>query len=442
MISYTNEPFWFIPFCLQPRQFGGTFKGIGTVLSPRYPRSPMPLTDIQVRKAKPGSKPVRMFDERGLYLEVRPAGGKWWRFKYRFAGKEKLLALGTYPDVSLKEAAEKRDAARKLLAAGVDPSQARKAEKALQDATARHTLEIVARAWLAHRASAWTPGTQKTIRASLENDVFPILGDRPVADVTPADLREAVKRIEARGAGETASRVFQRLQSVFRYAVAHELVAVDPTYPLKPSEIFRPRKVTHRAAIAERDAPAFLRKLGAYEGDESTKAALMLLILTAVRPGEVRGAAWAEFDLSGAVWSIPAERMKMRAEHLVPLSRQALALITKLRSTAADSLVFPSPFYPGRPLSDGTLNSALSRLGYKGLATAHGFRSLFSTCANEAGWNRDVIEKQLAHEERNPSRQAYNRAQYLEERARMMQWWADTLEAMREGGRAMPIKVV
>lgn len=398
----------------------------------------MALNDTQIRKACSGAKPIRMFDGGGLYLEVRPAGGKWWRFKFRFGGKEKLLALGTYPEVTLKGARDKRDAARKQLADGVDPTQARKADRAAQNARALNTLEAVARAWLDHRASAWVVRTRKRILESLANNVFPTLGERAISDITPADIRGAVQRIEARGAGETATRVFQRLQSVFRYAVAHELVETDPTYSLKPAEILKPRRVTHRASVSEREAPAFLRKLDAYDGGDATRAALLLLILTATRPGEVRGAAWSEFDLDGAVWTIPAARMKMKAEHLVPLSRQALALVKQLRQVAVGELVFPSPFYPGKPLSDGTLNSAIARMGYKGLATAHGMRTLFSTCANEAGWNRDVIEKSLAHEERNPVRGAYNRAEYFEERVKLMQWWSDRVDAMRKGADIIP----
>lgn len=394
----------------------------------------MPLSDLQVRTAKPAEKPFKLFDGEGLYVDVRPEGSKLWRLKYRFGGVEKLLALGKYPTTTLKSARAGRAAAKELLAAGVDPSAARKAEKAAKVAESLSTVQTVGRAWLAHRAPAWTPGTLGAIRASLENDVFPRIGERPIVEVTPADIRAVVKAIELRGASETARRVFQRLQSVFRYAVAHELVKVDPTYPLKPAEIFKPMKVKHRASIAERDAPTFLRKLDAYAGDPTTRAALHLLILTATRPGELRGARWEEVDEAAAAWRIPGVRMKMGAEHVVPLSRQALVLLAERRAAAGAApagLIFPSTFYPDRPLSDGTLNSALARLGYKGMATAHGFRTLFSTCANEAGWNRDHIEKQLAHEERNEVRGAYNRAQWLGERAKMMQWWADRVDAMR-----------
>lgn len=401
----------------------------------------MPLTEIAIRKAKPADKPVRLFDGGGLYLEVAPNGGRWWRLKFRHSGKEKRLSLGTYPTTSLKEARERREEARKQLAAGVDPSEARKAAKAAKRHEALNTLEAVARAWLDHRADAWIDKTRAVILASLENDVFPIIGVRPISDVQPADIRDLVKGIEARGASETAGRVFQRLRSVFRYAIAHDLVATDPTYPLKPAEIFKPRKVTHRAALSERDVPVFLQRLMAYEGDPTTAAALALLMLTAVRPGELRGARWDEIDTTRSLWRVPAERMKMKTEHTVPLSTQALSVLEGIRPlSGSGALVFPSPFYPGKPLSDGTLNSALARMGYKGIATAHGFRTLFSTCANEGGWNRDYIEKQLAHEDRDDVRGAYNRAQWISERTKMMQWWADRIDALRKGADVIQIR--
>jgi len=401
----------------------------------------MALTDTAIRKTTPGPKPQRLFDGGGLYLEVRPSGGRWWRLKYRFRGSEKLLSMGTYPDTGLKEARQRREAARKLLAEGTDPSLARKADKAVKAAAAVQTVEAVASAWLAHRADAWAVRTRAVIRASLENDVFPKIGARPVAEVQPGEIRVLVQAIEKRGAGESAGRVFQRLRSIFRYAVAHELVTTDPTYPLKPAEIFKPRKVTHRAALSERDVPMFLQRLATYEGDPTTAAALMLLMLTAVRPGELRGAQWDEIDLENGLWRVPASRMKMKTEHTVPLSTQALAALKALQPLSGrGALVFPSPFYPGKPLSDGTLNSALARMGYKGIATAHGFRTLFSTSANEAGWNRDHIEKQLAHEDRDDVRGSYNRAQWLKERTKLMQWWADRIDQLRKGADVVPFK--
>jgi len=401
----------------------------------------MPLTDTAIRKAKPGDKAIRMFDERGLYLEIAPGGGKWWRFKFRFDGKEKLLSMGTFPDISLKEARQRRDEARKLIAEGSDPSAQRKAVRHARKVATLNTVEATARAWLEHRGSAWVERTRTIALASLENDVFPVIGDRPINDIQPADIRKLVQGIEARGAGETAGRVFQRLKAIFRYAITHDLIGTDPTYPLKPAEIFKPRKVQHRAALSERDMPIFLQRLAAYEGDPTTSAALTLLMLTALRPGELRGARWDEIDIDRALWRVPAARMKMKTEHTVPLSKQAIDVIESMRPISGrGALVLPSPFYPGKPLSDGTLNSALARMGYKGLATAHGFRTLFSTCANEAGWNSDHIEKQLAHEDRDDVRGAYNRAQWLDERTKMMQWWADRIDQLRNGADVIPFK--
>ena len=401
----------------------------------------MALSDTEIRKIKPAEKRQRLFDGGGLYLEVAPTGGKLWRLKFRFDGKEKLLSLGSYPDTGLKEARKRRGEARQLLAEGTDPSAQRKALRQARKLATLNTVESLARAWLDHRADAWVERTRTIILASLENDVFPVIGERPIADVQPADIRNLVQAIEARGAGETAGRVFQRLRSIFRFAIAHDVIVTDPTYPLKPAEIFKPRKAQHRAALSERDVPTFLHRLAAYEGDLTTAAALSLLMLTAVRPGELRGARWDEIDTERALWRIPAERMKMKAEHTVPLSTQAIEALEAMRPISGrGALVLPSPFYPGKPLSDGTLNSALARMGYKGIATAHGFRTLFSTCANEAGWNRDYIEKQLAHEDRDDVRGAYNRAQWLAEREKMMQWWADRIDVLRKGADVIPFK--
>lgn len=401
----------------------------------------MALTDTAIKRAKPQEKAKRLYDSLGLYLEVSPAGGKWWRFKYRFDGKEKLLSLGTYPEVSLAEAREKRDGARKQVAAGVDPSAARKANKAARAAAVANRFEAVARQWLKHRGPKWAQHTADLIEASFENHVFPKLGRTPIADIKPADVRNVVKAVEATGASETAGRVFQRIRAVFRYAIQHELLNVDPTYSLRSDEILKGHRVKHRPALSQAEAPAFLRMLDNYEGDPSTKNALLLLMLTAVRPGELRGARWDEFDIERALWRIRAERMKMKTEHLVPLSSQALAVLATMKPlTGGDELVFPSPFYPGKPLSENTLNSALARMGYKGTATAHGMRTLFSTIANEHGFAPDAIEKQLAHEERDDVRAAYNRAMHLPARAKLMQWYADHLDKLRDGAEVIPFK--
>lgn len=399
----------------------------------------MPLTDAKLRTL---TTPGKHFDGGGLYLELTQAGGRYWRLKYRHEGKEKRLAFGVYPAVSLKDARDQADQARKALAAGDDPSQVRKASKAKATHEAANTLEAVAEAWLQHQSTRWTGVTATRIRASLQSDVFPALGARPLASIRPGEVMAVVKKIEARGAGDQAGRVLQRIKSVFRWAVTHERIESNPMLDLVPSEILKPRQVQHRAALSDRDLPEFLAKLDAYEGDPHTVHALRLLMLTATRPGEVRGARWAEFDLAAALWVIPAERMKMRTEHRVPLSRQALEVLHAMQPLSGSrDLVFPSPFYPSKPLSENTFNSAMARMGYKNAATAHGFRALFSTVANESGANPDVIERQLAHKERNGVRAAYHRSTYLKDRVALMQWWADYLDSKRlPNVVAMPIK--
>lgn len=391
----------------------------------------MKLTDAKLRTL---TDPGKHFDGGGLYLEVTAAGGRYWRLKYRHGGKEKRLALGVYPDVTLAEARKGRERAREELASGNDPGELRKAAKVKATHEAVNTLQAVAEAWMQHQAQRWDPVTAERIRASLAADVFTALGARPLVSIRPGEVMAVVKKIEARGAGDQASRVLQRIKAVYRWAVIHERIESNPMLDLVPSEILKPRQVHHRAALSDRDLPEFLGKLAAYEGDPHTINALRLLMLTATRPGEVRGARWAEFDLDAALWIIPAERMKMRTEHRVPMSRQALeVLLTMQGLSGARDLVFPSPFYPSKPLSENTFNSALARMGFKNAATAHGFRALFSTVANETGWNPDVIERQLAHKERNGVRAAYHRSTYMQERERLMQWWADYLDGRKAG---------
>ena len=391
----------------------------------------MKLTDALLRNL---TDPGKHFDGGGLYLELTPAGGKYWRMKYRHGGKEKRLAFGVYPAVTLKAARDRAAEARKVLEAGDDPGLLRKAEKAKAVHESINTLETVCRDWHKHQAARWEPETAGRVLASLATDIFPALGARPLASIKPGEIMAAVKKIEARGAADQAGRVLQRVKSVFRWAVTHERIESNPMLDLVPSEILKPREVQHRAALADRDLPEFLGKLAAYDGDVHTVQALRLLVLTATRPGETRGARWAEFDLDAALWTIPAERMKMRAEHRVPLSRQALDVLRTMQPLSGGrELVFPSPVYPSKPLSENTFNSALARMGYKNTATAHGFRALFSTVANECGWNPDVIERQLAHKEQNEIRAAYHRSTYMKDREKLIQWWADYLDGRKAG---------
>ena len=391
----------------------------------------MKLTDAQVRNL---TAPGKHSDGGGLYLELTKAGGRYWRMKYRFGGKEKRLAFGVYPGVGLKAARELASAAHKRLKGGGDPGELRKAEKTKAMHESVNTLEAVARDWLAHQAARWDLETAGRIRASLEADIFKPLGARPISSIKPGEIMAAVKKIEARGASDQAGRVLQRVKAVYRWAVTHERIDANPMLDLVPSEILKPREVQHRAAMDDKELPVFLPKLAAYEGDAHTLHALRLLILTATRPGETRGARWAEFDLDAALWVIPAERMKMRTEHRVPLSRQALEVLRTMNTLSGGrELVFPSPVYPSKSLSENTFNSALARMGYKNTATAHGFRALFSTVANECGWNPDVIERQLAHKEQNEIRAAYHRSAYLADRVKLMQWWADYLDGRMAG---------
>ncbi len=395
----------------------------------------MKLNDAKLRTL---TTPGKHFDGGGLYLEVTAAGGRYWRLKYRHAGKEKRLAFGVYPEVSLKTARERRDEARRMLDAGQDPSAERKAAKVQAETEARNTFRAVAEDWLKHQGAKWAPVTLERIESVFKADVYPLIGARPMAQMKPREVADAIKRIEARGAGETAARTLQRVRAVFRFALVHERIESNPMLDLRPGELLKPRQVAHRAALDDKDLPAFLAALDTYEGDPTTKAALRFLMLTAVRPGELRGARWSEIDTEAAVWSIPAERMKMKTPHTVPLSRQALEVIESMRPiSGGDELVFPSPFYPGKSLSENTLNGVLRRLGFA--ATAHGMRALFSTVANECGHNADVIERQLSHQERNQVRAAYHRAAYLDERARLMQWWADYLDG-RKGGTVLKLR--
>lgn len=391
----------------------------------------MKLTDAQLRNL---TEPGKHADGNGLYLELTKAGGRYWRMKYRFGGKEKRMAFGVYPAVSLKQARDLTNEARKVLADGGDPGELRRSEKVKVAHEAVNTLEAVSRDWLTHQAARWGAKTTQRILASLDADIFKPLGARPLVSVKPGEIMAAVKKIEARGASEQAGRVLQRVKAVFRWAVIHERIASNPMLDLVPSEVLKPRTVKHRAAMTDKELPAFLPKLAAYEGDPTTLHGLRLLILTATRPGETRGACWSEFDLEAALWTIPAERMKMKIEHRVPLSTQAIDVLRTMQALSGGGvLVFPSPFYPSKPLSDSTFNSALARMGYKATATAHGFRALFSTVANECGWNPDVIERQLAHAERNEVRAAYHRSTYMKDREKLMQWWGDYLDGRKAG---------
>jgi integrase len=394
-----------------------------------------PLTDPDVKNARPAAKPYKLTDERGMHLLVTPAGGKLWRFFYRYSGKQKTLALGAYPDVSLKRAREKRDEARRLLAEGVDPGAQRKAEKAAQAVT----FKAVAEEFLASRRAALTPAHHARVKARIER-FYPVVGDKPVGTITAADLLPVLQAIQTAGMGETAARARTDAGQVMRYAVATGRATHDPTAALRGA--LAPVKGGHHAAVTEPKAfGALLRAIDGYGGEPVTRAALRLLPLVFVRPGELRLAEWAEFDLDAAQWVIPGRRMKMGADHIVPLSRQAVAVLRELHPlTGRRSLVFPSLRSRDRPISDNTLNAALRRLGFaKDVATAHGFRASARTLLDEVLHQRvDLIEHQLAHAVRDPLGRAYNRTAHLPERVRMMQLWADYLDGLKSGAEVIP----
>lgn len=399
----------------------------------------MPLSDTAIRNAKPGTKQRKLSDEKGLFLLVTPNGGKWWRLKYRVGGKEKLLSLGTYPEVSLKEAREKRDEARKLVAKGQCPSEARKTCEA-QQAQDLETFELVAREWFAKFSADWSDShATRTIRR-FEKDLFPWLGQRPIREIEPPELLSVIRRIESRGVLETAHRALQNCGQVFRYAVATGRATRDISQDLRGA--LPPTKEKHLASITDPKAVApLLRAIDEYQGSFVVRCALKLAPLVFVRPGELRQAEWTEFDLEGSEWRIPARKMKMREQHIVPLSQQAVEVLKEIHTlTGQGRWVFPNARTRTKAMSNMAVNNALRRMGYdKDEMTGHGFRSMASTILNEQGWNRDAIERQLAHAERDNIRAAYNYAEFLPERRRMMQAWADYLDGLKTGAKVTPI---
>jgi integrase len=395
------------------------------------------LSDARIRAAKATERPYKLFDERGLFLLVTPAGGRLWRLRYRMAGVEKLLALGVYPDVPLKRAREKRDEARRLIADGIDPNAKRKAERGAQ----AETFEAVAAEWLELQKKSLALETMSMLGTRLKSFLYPYLGSRPVAAITAQELLAVLRRIEARGRNETAHRVRALAGRVLRYAVATGRaqydVAADLRDALAPVKSRNFASVTQPVRVGE-----LMRAIHSYNGHPVTALALKLAPLVFVRPGELRAAEWSEFDLPNAEWRIPAARMKMKESHMVPLARQAIAILRELETLARGGrYLFPSLRTRERPMSDNTINAALRRLGYSSEEqTGHGFRSMASTLLNEQGFPPDVIELQLAHAERNKVRAAYNKAPRLPERRKMMQAWGDYLDGLRAGANVVPIK--
>lgn len=399
----------------------------------------MALTDLACRTAKAKDKPYKLADERGLYLLVTAAGGRLWRIDYRFEGKRKTLTFGAYPDVRLADARERRDEARKLLASGIDPAEYRKATKAQRASASANTFEAVAREWYAKFAPGWVASHGERILRRLERDIFPWIGEKPIAEITPPELLGTVRRIEERGALETAHRALQNCGQVFRYAVATGRAARDPSGDLKGA--LPAVKGTNFAAITDpQKVGPLLRDLDAYSGTLAVRCALQLAPLVFVRPGELRQALWADFDLDAAEWRYHVT--KTDTAHIVPLSRQALAILKEIQPlTGAGPYVFPSARSSERPMSDNALNAALRRMGIgKDELSTHGFRAMARTILDEVlGFRPDFIEHQLAHAVRDPNGRAYNRTAHLVERRKMMQAWADYLDKLKAGAEVIPL---
>lgn len=397
------------------------------------------LTDPKLRHLKSRPKLYRVADAGGLCIEVPPSGSRLWRFRYRYAGRQKMLSLGHYPEVSLSEARELRDKARALLREGTDPSYQRQVDELNRRTAADNTFEAIGREWLAREEVAEV--TAEKNRWLLETFAFPYLGRRPIADITPRELLAVLRKVEARGKLETAQRLKQKCGQVFRYAILEGKTEIDPTGSLKGA--LKTPKTKHHAAITEPKAIGeLLRAIDGFSGHYVTLAALKVAPLVFVRPGELRKAEWSEFDLDAGEWRIPAERMKMKAAHLVPLSRQAVNVLRELHPlTGSGRYVFPSIRTNRQPMSENTVTAALRRLGYTGdEMTWHGFRAMAATRLNELGWNPDAIERQLAHAESNKVREAYTHAaEYLAERRKMMQAWADYLEGLKAGANVIPL---
>ena len=405
------------------------------------PKRIAPLSDTTIRNEKPRDKDYKLSDGFGLHLLITPTGGKLWRMQYRFNGKQKLLALGQYPAVSLADARKRRDEARQLLANGVDPGEFKKLQKTTKQALAENSFEVVAREWHLKHSGKWSAVHAKTLMDRLEKDAFPYLGPRPIAEITPPEFLATVRRIESRGALDTAHRVLNSCSQILRYAVATGRAESDCTRDLRGA--LPAVKFGHRAALTEPKAVAgLLRAIEGFSGSFMVKCALQLAPMLFVRPGELRGMEWAELNLDAAEWCIPGERMKMKQPHLVPLPSQAVAILKDLKPlTCHSKYVFPSIRTHLRIISENTLNAGLRRMGFsKEEVCSHGFRATARTLLHEVlGFTPDAIEAQLAHAVPDRLGRAYNRTQHLAERKKMMQTWADYLDGLKTGAKVIPI---
>ncbi len=407
----------------------------------------MALTDSKIKNLSPESKIYKKFDAHGLYLEVSPAGSKLWRFRYKFQGKSKLLSLGRYPEVGLKKARELRDKANLEIIQGIDPAFERKKSKREQvkeKTISENTFHNVSKEWWESNSEAWADDYSRTIWRRLENNLFPWIGSLPITEIDPPTLLQQLRRIEDRGANETAKRISRYCNHIFQYSIITGKSTRNPAAEIQG--VLKKAPVRHMPALTEpRDIKSLLRAIDAYEYSFIVSSALKVSALTFVRPGELRKATWDEVDLEEALWKIPAYRMKMRKDHIVPLARQTVDVLQDLRPLTLNcrgNFVFPGERMNGRPMSENTVNMALRSMGFsKDQMCAHGFRTMASTRLHESGlWDSRVIEIQLAHVDKNTIRGIYNRALYLDQRKKLMQWWADYLDSLREGAKVIPLQ--
>jgi integrase len=393
------------------------------------------LTAVQIRNARPKEKPYKLSDGHGLYFHVSPTGKMTWRYRFKIGKDESVFTLGEYPEMGLEAARGERKDIRKLVKAGINPAEQKRKEKEKKNEQAlaldqkkKDTFKAVALEWVDLQKERWSALHRETVVATLRREVFPDIGDLAVDEIRPPEILQILRRIEARDALELSRKVLQRMNAVFRYAVQTGKATFNPAGDMQG--VLKTRKAKHMAAVSRAELPIFMKALRDGDLHINTKLALQFLILTAARSGEVRGAVWSEINLAEKVWRIPAARMKMSTPHSVPLSSQALAIVERMgRMYGQEGLVFPGLRERSKPLSENTMLYALYRLGFHSRATVHGFRASFSTIANEAGYDGDVIEKALAHEERNKVRAAYHRSEYLEQRRELMQWWGDLVYA-------------
>lgn len=392
----------------------------------------MPLTDLAIRRSKPKDKPYTLNDGNGLSLLIEPNGSKGWRLRYRFSGKAKLMSLGTYPNVALADARTARDEAKKLIAGGIDPAEVRKAKKREIESRFGNTFEGIAREWYEKRFDRWSPSYAEEMIETFEKDVFPYIGSRPIAEIKPMELLAVLSVLNDRGATEKLRKVRQRCGEVFRYAVITGRAEYNPAPDLVSA--FAPHKKEHYAFLKTDELPEFFRILNTYTGSMIVKLAMRLLILTGVRPGELRQAEWCEIDFDNRLWEVPKERMKMRRPHCVPLSEQTLNILEQLKPvTGHYQYIFPGRIHHSKPMSEMAMNVLIRRIGYAGRVTGHGFRHTMSTILHEQGYNTAWIETQLAHVDKNSIRGTYNHAQYLDGRREMLQWYADYMDALEHG---------